>query len=114
MARTPSTPQAGESHRPYPALSRFAPQNKILFFPPQTSTPPPFSRVSQPPGRMGAEYFCGGGQKEDFVLESAPAFHQGGSFPIKRGGIYLAGLQIKFVDDNLHQRRSRDRKKQSQ
>jgi hypothetical protein len=54
------------------------------------------------------------GQKEDFVLESAPAFHQGGSFPIKRGGIYLAGLQIKFVDDNLHQRRSRDRKKQSQ
>ena len=41
-------------------------------------------------------------------------FHQGGSFPIKRNGIYLAGAQIKFVDNNLHQRCSRNRKKQSQ
>jgi hypothetical protein len=63
MARTPSIPQAGEAHRPYPALSRFAPQNKILLFPPQTSTPPPFSHVNQPQGRMGAEYFCGGAKR---------------------------------------------------
>ena len=41
-------------------------------------------------------------------------FHQGSRFPIKRGGIYLAGLQIKFVDNDLHQRRSRNRKKHSQ
>jgi len=45
---------------------------------------------------------------------SFPAFHQSGSFPIKSGRIYPAGLQIKFVDDDLYQRRSSYRKKQSQ
>jgi hypothetical protein len=50
----------------------------------------------------------------DALAVSFPAFHQSGSFPIKRGSIYPAGLQIKFVDDDLHQRRSGDRKKQSQ
>jgi hypothetical protein len=45
---------------------------------------------------------------------SFSAFYQSASFPIKRGSIYLAGLQIKFVDDDLHQRCGRDREKHSQ
>jgi len=55
-----------------------------------------------------------GASDADDQSMSFPAFDQSGSFPIKRGSVYPARLRIKFVDDDLHQRRSRHRKKQSQ
>jgi hypothetical protein len=41
-------------------------------------------------------------------------FDQGGGFPFEYGGLQLTGLQIKFVDHDLQQRRRRNCKEHSQ
>jgi hypothetical protein len=50
----------------------------------------------------------------DALSMSLPAFDQSGGFPIKRSSVYPAGLQIEFVDDDLHQGCSRDSEKHSE
>jgi hypothetical protein len=42
------------------------------------------------------------------------SFHQRCCFAIERGVVRFARLQIKFVDHDLHQRRSRDGDKNAQ
>ena len=57
---------------------------------------------------------AGGASEANAWALSFPAFDENGSFPIKRGSIYPAGLQIKFVDHDLHQGGGGDSEKNSQ
>jgi hypothetical protein len=83
----------GRGAPPLPGAKSLRSSKQNPLFPATDQHAPPFPNADQAQWRMGAGYFCGGGQKEDFVFESAPpVFHQSGSFPIKRGSIYLAGL----------------------
>jgi hypothetical protein len=55
--RTPSTPQAGEVHRPYPALSRFAPQEQDPLSPATGQHAPAFFGRKSPPRAHGCRIF---------------------------------------------------------